>query len=95
MRKPRRLYHSSPRSRRASILRDGLDPAYGARRRRGSGEIAVWTTSERADALAGCEDVWRIDTAGLAVSQHFGEDTWWLVLDRVPPARLSLISTCD
>jgi hypothetical protein len=90
MRKPRLLYHASRRSRRRSILARGLDPAYGAGRKGGCGQQTIYMTSER-DQCNSFEDVWQIDTRGIAVLQHPGEDSWWLFSELIPADHLRLV----
>lgn len=48
-------------------------------------------TSQREDC-SGFGDVWRIDTRGVAVFQHPGEDTWWLSDQLIAPDKLRLLS---
>jgi len=91
-RKPRKLYHQSRRSRRKAIAANGLDPAYGLRRRRGCGTRAVYLTSERDDCFP-FTDVWEVDTRGIEVEQHFGEETWWLSQAVIPPSRIRLVQS--
>jgi hypothetical protein len=90
VRKPRYLYHESRPARRHSIGGQGLDPERGSARRGGCGDHAVYLTQERSDCTP-FGDVWRIDTRHVKVSRHFGEETWWLSLELIPPERLSLV----